>query len=192
MGRTVFRSYPILGGPKAVSPVGGKGATKVLKQKPLGTDPHLTISKRSSECWLLIGHNYCPPPNRRTASPESVPECVRTRLLLSRHSVLYLSGSFKVVRARETFIFYFTNEKRNYRWLGKTLGRTIPICTSFLFPAPPHPLFAYPLLSRLPHSFPSSPLSKSLEQAKELKVLVRSVRTRYACNFQDMYSFAIS
>ena len=60
MGRTVFRSYPILGDPKAVSPVGGKGATKVLKQKPLGTDPHLTISKRSSECWLLIGRNYCP------------------------------------------------------------------------------------------------------------------------------------
>ena len=45
----------------------------------------------------------------------SVPECVRTRLLLSRHSVLYLSGSFKVVRARETFIFYFTNQKRSYR-----------------------------------------------------------------------------
>ena len=122
----------------------------------------------------------------------SVPECVRTRLLLSLHSVLYLSGSFKVVRARETFIFYFTNQKRNYRWLWKTFGRTIPICTSFLFPAPPHPLFAYPSLSRLPHSFASSPLSESLEQAKELKVLVRSVCTRYACNFQDMYSFAIS
>ena len=188
MGRTVFRSYPILGDPKAVSPVGGKGATKVLKQKPLGTDPHLTISKRSSECWLLIGHNYCP----RSANSIawvclSVPECVRTRLLLSRHSVLYLSGSFKVVCARETFIFYFTNQKRNYRWLGKTFGRTIRICTSFLFPTPPRPLFAYPSLSRLPHSFPSSPLSESLEQAKELQVLVRSVRSRYACNFQDMW-----
>ena len=56
----------------------------------------------------------------------------------------------------------------------------------------PLPLFAYPSLSRLPHSFPSSPLSESLEQAKELKVFVRSVRTRYACNFQDMYSFAIN
>ena len=58
-GRTVFRPYPILGDPGAVSPVGGKGATKVLKQKPLGTDPHLTISKRSSECWLLIWHKKC-------------------------------------------------------------------------------------------------------------------------------------
>ena len=86
----------------------------------------------------------------------SVPECVRTRLLLSRHSVLYLSGSFKVVRARETFIFYFTNQKRNYRWLGKTFGRTIPICTSFLFsrPAPfsrTLHFLVFPTLSHLPH-----------------------------------------
>ena len=32
-------------------------------EKPLGTDSHRTISKRSSECWLLIGHKnalyYC-------------------------------------------------------------------------------------------------------------------------------------
>ena len=25
-------------------------------EEPLGTDSHRTISKRSSECWLLIGH----------------------------------------------------------------------------------------------------------------------------------------
>ena len=25
-------------------------------EEPLGTDSHWTISKRSSECWLLIGH----------------------------------------------------------------------------------------------------------------------------------------
>ena len=80
----------------------------------------------------------------------SVPECVRTRLLLSRHSVLYLSGSFKIVRARETFIVYFTNQKRNYRWLGKTFGRTIQICTSFLIPAPQP--------SRVPVTFSPSPL----------------------------------
>ena len=115
MGRTVFRSYPILGDPKAVSPVGGKGVTKVLKQKPLGTDPHLTISKRSGECWLLIGHKLVLLSQVGEQHRLSVPGCVCTRLLLSRHSVLYLSGSFKVVRARETFIFYFTNQKRNYR-----------------------------------------------------------------------------
>ena len=28
-------------------------------EDPLGTDSHLTISKRSSECWLLIGHKKC-------------------------------------------------------------------------------------------------------------------------------------
>ena len=32
-------------------------------EKPLGTHSHWTISKRSSECWLLIGHKnalyYC-------------------------------------------------------------------------------------------------------------------------------------
>ena len=36
----------------------------------------------------------------------------------------HLAGSFtKLVRARETFIFYFPNQKRrNYRWVEKTLG----------------------------------------------------------------------
>ena len=28
-------------------------------EKPLGTDCHRTISKRSSKCWLLIGHKKC-------------------------------------------------------------------------------------------------------------------------------------
>ena len=28
-------------------------------EEPLGTDSHRTISKRSSECWLLIGHKKC-------------------------------------------------------------------------------------------------------------------------------------
>ena len=57
-------------------------------------------------------------PYRRTASHEFL-SCVRTRLLLSRHTILYLSGSFtKVVRARGTLIFYFTNQKRtNYRYI---------------------------------------------------------------------------
>ena len=57
-------------------------------------------------------------PYRRTASHEFLSR-VRTRLLLSRHTILYLSGSFtKVVRARGTFIFYFTNQKRrNYRYI---------------------------------------------------------------------------
>ena len=28
-------------------------------EKPLGTDSHRTISKRSRECWFLIGHKKC-------------------------------------------------------------------------------------------------------------------------------------
>ena len=28
-------------------------------EKPLGSDSHRTISKRSSECWFLIGHKKC-------------------------------------------------------------------------------------------------------------------------------------
>ena len=28
-------------------------------EQPLGTDSHRTISKRSSECWLLIGNKKC-------------------------------------------------------------------------------------------------------------------------------------
>ena len=28
-------------------------------EKPLGTNSHQTISKRSSKCWLLIGHKKC-------------------------------------------------------------------------------------------------------------------------------------
>ena len=169
--------------PGAVSPVGGKGATKVLKQKPLGTDPHLTISKQSSEYWLLIGHKkclyYCP------QSGNSIAWVCLSVFVLDCYCLAIQCCTcpvrLRLCGARETFIFYFTNQKRNYRLLGKTFGRTIQICTSFLIPAPPP--------SRLPHSFASSPLYESLEQAKELKVLVRSVRTSHAFNFQDMWKW---
>ena len=154
MGRTVFRSYPILGDPKAVSPVGGKGATKVLKQKPLGIDPHLTISKQSSECWLLIGHNYCP------QSANSIAWVCPSVFVLDCYclAIQYCTCPVRsrLCGATETFIFYFTKQKRNYRWLGKTFGRTIPICTSFLFsrPAPfsrTLHFLVFPTLSHLPH-----------------------------------------
>ena len=61
-------------------------------------------------------------PNRRTVPPEFF-SWVRTRRLLSCHT--YLPGSFtKLVRARETFIFYFPNQTlgRNYRRVEKTFG----------------------------------------------------------------------
>ena len=58
-------------------------------------------------------------PNRRTVSPEFF-SWVRTRRLLSGT----LARPFtKLVRARETFIFYFPNKKRrNYRWVEETFG----------------------------------------------------------------------
>ena len=31
---------------------------QAMAEEPLGTDSHRTISKRSSECWLLIGRMY--------------------------------------------------------------------------------------------------------------------------------------
>ena len=91
---------------------------QVRAKEPLATDSHRTISKNSSGCRLLIRHKkmLCIiVPNLRRVSPEFF-SWVRTRRLLS--------GSFtKLVRARETFIFYFPNQKRrNYRWVEKTFG----------------------------------------------------------------------
>ena len=95
---------------------------QVRVKEPLGTDSHQTISKNSSGSSgsrLLIGHQK-PAPNQRTVSPEFFSWVRRRRLIVLPH----LPGSFtKLVRARETFIFYFPNQKRrNYRWVEKTLG----------------------------------------------------------------------
>ena len=81
-------------------------------EEPLGTDSHRTISKRSRECWFLIGHKkilFIIVPNRRTASPEFF-SWVRTLRLLSRHNCPARSPSFP-------------NQKRkNYRWVEKRFG----------------------------------------------------------------------
>ena len=57
----LLRLRLILGDLGADSRAGRKGPTKVLKHghEPLGTDSHRTISKRSREPWLLIGHKKC-------------------------------------------------------------------------------------------------------------------------------------
>ena len=81
-------------------------------EKPLGTDSHRTISKRSRESWFLIGHKkmLCIiVPNRRTASPEFF-SWDRTRLLLSRHSCPVRSPSLP------------NQKRRNYRWVEKRFG----------------------------------------------------------------------
>ena len=55
-------------------------------EEPLGTDSHRTISKRSRECWLLIGHKKCFVllcPIEEQFSPSSFREFV--------HDVYYLA-----------------------------------------------------------------------------------------------------
>ena len=115
----------ILGDPGAVSPVGRKGGTKVFRYEPkspwvqtltelfpkiqvdaaswLGTKNALYYCAQSANSfsWVLFVSSY-------------------TTAIVSPH----LPGSFtKLVRARETFIFYFPNQKRrNYRWVEKTFG----------------------------------------------------------------------
>ena len=137
---------------KSVRSGAGKGATKVLKQKPLGTDPLLTIPKQSRECWLLIGHKkclyYCP------QSANSIAWVCPSVFVLDCYclAIQYCTCPVRsrLCGATETFIFYFIKQKRNYRWLGKTFGRTIPICPSFLISAPPP--------FRVPVTFSPSPL----------------------------------
>ena len=91
---------------------------QVRAEEPLGTDSHRTISRNSSGCRLLIGHKkffvlLCP---------------IGEQFLLSSYTTAIVSphfpGSFtKLVRAGETYIFYFPDQKqRNYRWVGKTFG----------------------------------------------------------------------
>ena len=51
----------------------GDESFQAQEEKPLGADSHRTISKLSSEYWLLIEHKkmLCIiVPNRRTTSPE--------------------------------------------------------------------------------------------------------------------------
>ena len=88
---------------------------QVWAKEPLGTDSHRTISKNSSGCRLLIGHKnalyYCAQSANSFSSVLFVSSY--TTAIVSPH----LPRSFtKLVRTRETFIFYFPNQKRrNYR-----------------------------------------------------------------------------
>ena len=90
---------------------------QVRAKEPLGTDSHRTYVQKFKRMpapdWAQ--KMLCIVPNRRRVSPEFF-SWVRTRRLLS--------GSFtKLVRARETFIFFFPNQKRrNYRWVENTFG----------------------------------------------------------------------
>ena len=121
----LLSSWHILGDPGAVSRVRRKGWTKVFKyerkspQVPTLTElfPKIQVDAGS---WLGTKNAlyYC----AQSANSFSWVLFVSsyTTAIVSPH----LPGSFtKLVRARETFIFYFPNQKqRNYRWVEKTFG----------------------------------------------------------------------
>ena len=124
----------ILGYPGAVNRVGRKGGTKVFKygrKRPwvptltelfpkiqadasswLGTKNALYYCTQwaNSFSWVLLVSSY-------------------TTAIFSPH----LPGSFtKLVRARETFIFYFPNQKRrNYRWVEEAFGMLLAEAIEF-------------------------------------------------------------
>ena len=91
-------------------------------KEPLGTDSHWNISKNSSAYLLLIEHKKC------FVLLYPIGEQFLLSFFVSSYTTAivlpHLPGSFtKLVRARETFSFYFPNQKqRNYRWVEKTFG----------------------------------------------------------------------
>ena len=114
-----FYVYPILGDPRGSVGSGEKAGRKFSgtgKRAPgyrLSPNYAQKFKQMPAPDWAQ--KMLCIVPNRRRVSPEFF-SWVRTRRLLS--------GSFtKLVRARETFIFFFPNQKRrNYRWVENTFG----------------------------------------------------------------------
>ena len=85
----------------------GNESFQTLAEEPLGTDSHRTISKQSSEYWLLIGHKkmHCIiVPNRRTDFREFV------------HDGYYLATVAQFIHQA------FLTRQRNYRWVEKCFG----------------------------------------------------------------------
>ena len=115
----------ILGDPRAVSQVGRKGGTKVFKYGrkspwvPTLTELFPNIQADAGS-WLGTKNAlyYCAQSANSFSWVLSVSSYTKAIVLSHLH------GSFtKLVRARETFIFYFPNQKRrNYRWVEKTFG----------------------------------------------------------------------
>ena len=115
----------ILGDPGAVSQVGRKGTTKVFKygrKSPWGPTLTKLFPKIQAHAGSWLGTKnslyYC------VQSANSFSWVHYVSLYTTAIVLPHLPGSFtKLVRARETFIFYFPNQKRrNYRWVEKTFG----------------------------------------------------------------------
>ena len=105
------KHYSDLGNDHPRRPRGSQSRKARRKFSSMGTDSHRTISKRSRECWLLIGQKMLCTivSNRRTVFPEFF-SWVRTRRLLSCHSCPVRSPSFP------------NQKRRNYRWVKKRFG----------------------------------------------------------------------
>ena len=92
-------------------------------EEPLGTDSHRTISKRSSEYWLLIGHKkcfvlLCPIGEQHLLSTSPFREFV--------HDGYYLATVARFVHQA------FLSRQRNYRWVenvSDAISRSNSICT---------------------------------------------------------------
>ena len=121
-----FRYKSILGDPGAVSRVGRKDTTKVFKYGwkspwvPSLTDLFPKIQTDAGS-WLGTKNAlyYCAQSTNSFSCRVLFVSLYTTAIVLPQ-----LPGSFtKLLRARETFIFYFPNQKRrNYRWVEKTFG----------------------------------------------------------------------
>ena len=126
----------ILGDPgTAVSRVGRKGAATVFKYgRKSSWVPTLTelFPKIQADAGSWLGTknalHYC------AQSANGFSWVLFVSLYTTAIVLSHLPGSFtKLVRARETFIFYFPNQKRkNYRWVEKTfrdaISRSNSIC----------------------------------------------------------------
>ena len=114
----------ILGDPGGVSQVGEKARQKLSstgKRAPgYQLYSHRTISKNSTRCRLLIGHKKCFV-LLCSIGEQLLPSWA---LFVSLYNVSpHLPGSFtKLERARETFIFYFPDQKRRNDESKKRLG----------------------------------------------------------------------
>ena len=87
---------------------------KVFKYgwKPLmGTDSHRTISKRSSECWLLIGHKKC-----------FVLLCPISKQFLLSSFREFVHDSYYLATVARFVHQAFLTRQRSYRWVEKHFG----------------------------------------------------------------------
>ena len=80
-------------------------------EEPLGTDSHRTISKRSRECWFLIGHKKC----------FVLLYPIGEQFLLSSFREFVHDGYYLATVARFVHQAFLTRQ-RNYRWVEKRFG----------------------------------------------------------------------